>query len=136
MLNQDADLGGISRFILGPYWRDASTEQRQEFEELFEDYMIHSDGPTLVQYSAGTLQVTGSRTDPAGVIVTSQITSPQGRTIEMDWQLGISDGRYKIRDVAIDGVSAVMTRRSEIEAMMARAGGRVATLLAVMRQQG
>jgi phospholipid transport system substrate-binding protein len=136
MLHQDADLDGISRFVLGPYWRIASAEQRQEFEKLFEDYLIRSDGPLLVQHSGGTFRVTGSRTNPAGVIVTSQITSTQGQPIEMDWQLGISDGRYKIQDVSIDGVSAVMSRRSQMEAMMSRAGGQVATLLAMMRQEG
>jgi phospholipid transport system substrate-binding protein len=136
MLRQDADLDGISRFVLGPYWRIASSEQRQEFERLFEDYVIRSDGPLLVQHSGGTFRVTGSRTDPAGVIVTSQITSPQGQPIEIDWQLGLSDGRYKIQDVSIDGVSAAMSRRSQVEAMMSRAGGQVATLLAMMRQEG
>jgi phospholipid transport system substrate-binding protein len=136
MLRQDADLDGISRFVLGPYWRIASAEQRQEFEKLFEDYLIRSDGPLLVQHSGGTFRVTGSRTNPAGVIVTSQITSTQGQPIEMDWQLGISDGRYKIQDVSIDGISAAMTRRSQMEAMMSRAGGQVATLLAMMRQEG
>jgi phospholipid transport system substrate-binding protein len=136
MLRQDADLDGISRFVLGPYWRIASAEQRQEFEKLFEDYLIRSDGPLLVQHSGGTFRVTGSRTNPAGVIVTSQITSTQGQPIEMDWQLGISDGRYKIQDVSIDGISAAMTRRSQMEAMMSRAGEQVATLLAMMRQEG
>ena len=135
MLRQDADLDGISRFVLGPYSRIASVEQRQEFGKLFEDYLIRSDGPLLAKYSGGTFRVTGSRTDPAGVIVTSQITSPQGQPIEMDWQLGISGGRYKIQDVSIDGVSAAMSRRSEIEAMMSRAGGQVGTLLAMMRQE-
>ena len=136
MLHQDADLEGISRFVLGPFWRIASADQRQEFEKIFEDYIIRSDGPLLVQYSGGTFQVTGSRTDPAGVIVTSQITSPQGQPIEMNWQLGISGGRYKIQDVSIDGVSAAMSRRSQIQAMMERAGGQVASLLAMMRQEG
>jgi phospholipid transport system substrate-binding protein len=135
MLRQDADLAGVSRFVLGPYWRIASVEQQQEFRKLFEDYLIRSDGPLLAKYSGGTFRVTGSRTDPAGVIVTSQISSPQSPPIEMNWQLGISGGRYKIEDVTIDGVSAVMSRRSQIEAMMARAGGQVATLLEMMHQE-
>jgi len=67
MLRMDADLEGISRFVLGPYWRIASAEQRQEFEKLFEDYLIRSDGPLLVQHSGGTFRVTGSRTNPAGM---------------------------------------------------------------------
>ena len=54
----------------------------------------------------------------------------------MDWRLGISDGRYKIQDFTIDGVSAAMSRRSQIDAMMSRAGGQVGTLLATMRQEG
>jgi len=54
----------------------------------------------------------------------------------MDWQLGISDGRYKIQDVSIDGVSAAISRRSQMEAMMSRAGGQVTALLAMMRQEG
>ena len=66
MLRQDADLDGISRFILGPYWRTASPEQQQEFRKLFEDYLIRTDGPLLAKYSGGTFRVTGSRTDPAG----------------------------------------------------------------------
>ena len=44
--------------------------------------------------------------------------------------------RYKIQDVSIDGVSAAMSRRSQMDAMMSRAGGQVATLLAMMRQEG
>ena len=136
MLRQDADLEGISRFVLGPYWRVASAEQRQEFQRLFEDYIIRSDGPMLVQHSGGTFRVTGSRSDPAGVIVTSQIASPQGQPIEMDWRLGLSDGRYKIQDVSVDGVSAAMSRRSQVEAMRSRAGGQIVALLAMMRQEG
>ena len=66
MLRQDADLDAISRFVLGPYWRIANAEQRQEFRKLFEDYLIRTDGPLLAKYSGGTFRVTGSRTDPAG----------------------------------------------------------------------
>jgi phospholipid transport system substrate-binding protein len=135
LLSQDADLDGICRFVLGPYWRIASAEQQQEFRQLYEDYVMRSDGPRLAQFGGGTFRVTGSRTDPAGVIVASQITSPQGQPIEMDWQLAIVDGLYKIEDVAIDGVSVGLTHRSQIQAMISRSGGQVGVLLATMRQE-
>jgi phospholipid transport system substrate-binding protein len=51
----------------------------------------------------------------------------------MDWRLGVSDGHYKIEDVAIDGVSMVLTERSEIAAQIASYGGQLQTLLATMR---
>ena len=54
----------------------------------------------------------------------------------MDWRLGINDGFYKIEDVSIDGVSMALAQRSEITALIARAGGQVGMLLATMRAGG
>jgi phospholipid transport system substrate-binding protein len=134
MLHQDFDLIDLSRFVLGPYWRVASEGQRQEFCSLFEEYLVRFYGERFAQDGGVSLQVTGSRTDPAGAIVTSQIIRPQGPPIEVDWQLGISDGRYKIRDVIIDGVSMAMAQRFAFASMIQRSGGQVAGLLATMRE--
>jgi len=134
ILRQDFALTDISRFVLGPYWRVASGTQRREFCSLFEDYLVHYYGQQFAQYGGGNLRVDGSRTDPAGVIVTSQIIRPQGPPIEVDWRLAVSDGRYKISDVSIDGVSMALTQRSEFAEIVRRNGGRVAGLLAMIRE--
>ena len=133
MLSQDFALTDMSRFVLGPYWRVASGAQRREFRSLFEDYLVHYYGQRFAQYGGENLRVNGSRTDRAGVTVTSQIIRPQGPPIEVDWQLVVSDGRYKISDVSIDGVSMAFAQRSEFAAIVQRNGGRVAGLLRTMR---
>jgi phospholipid transport system substrate-binding protein len=46
----------------------------------------------------------------------------------------ISDGRYKISDISIDGVSMALTQRSEFAAIIQRNAGRVPGLLATMRE--
>jgi phospholipid transport system substrate-binding protein len=134
MLRQDFALTEISHFVLGPYWRVASGAQRREFRSLFEDHLVHYYGQQFAQYGGESLRVNGSRTDPAGVIVTSQIIRPQGPPIEVDWRLAVSDGRCKITDVSIDGVSMALTQRSEFAAIVQRNGGQVAGLLATMRE--
>ena len=134
MLRRDFALTEISRFVLGPYWRVASGAQRREFRSLFEDYLVHYYGQQFAQYGGESLKVNGSRTDRAGVTVTSQIIRPQGPPIEVDWRLAVSDGRYKISDVNIDGVSMALIQRSEFAAIVQRNGGRVAGLLAAMRE--
>ncbi len=134
MLRQDFDLSEVSRFVLGPYWRVASGGQRREFRSLFEDYLVHYYGQRFAQYGGESLEVNGSRTDPAGVMVTSQIIRPQGPPIEVYWRLAVSDGRYKISDVSIDGVSMALSQRSEFAGIVQRNGGRVAGLLATMRE--
>jgi phospholipid transport system substrate-binding protein len=134
MLRQDFALTDISRFVLGPYWRVASGAQRREFRSLFEDYLVHYYGQRFALYGGDNLRVNGSRSGPAGVIVTSQIIRPQGPSIEVDWQLTVSNGRYRISDVSIDGVSMALTQRSEFAAIVQRNGGRVAGLLTTMRE--
>jgi phospholipid transport system substrate-binding protein len=134
MVRQDFDLTGICRFVLGPYWRVSSPAERQQFCDGFADRMVRFYGRQLAQSGDGDFIVTGSRTDPAGMIVTSEIVRPQAGAIAVDWRLGVSDGHYKIEDVAIDGDSMALTERSEIAAQIARGGGQVEAPLAAMHE--
>jgi phospholipid transport system substrate-binding protein len=134
MFRQDFDLADICRFVLGPYWRLASPAEQQEFSGLFTDRLINFYGRRLAQSGDGEFVVTGSRTAPGGVVVTSRIIPPQGDPIAVDWRLGVSNGFYKIEDVAIDGVSMALAQRSEIAALIARQGGQVEMLLTTMRE--
>ena len=133
VVQQDFDLTAICRFVLGPYWRISSPAERQQFCGGLADRLVRFYGPQLAQSGDGDFIVTGSRTDPAGVIVTSEIVRPQTGAMAVDWRLGVSDGHYKIEDVAVDGVSMALTERSEIAAQIARDGGHVEMLLAAMR---
>jgi phospholipid transport system substrate-binding protein len=134
MIHRDFDLTGICRFVLGPYWRIASAGERLQFSDLFADHLVHFYGRRLAQSGDGSFIVTGSRSDPDGVIVTSRIIPQSGAPIAVDWRLGVSDGFYKIEDVAIDGVSMALARRSEIAAIIARDGGEFEPLLSTMRE--
>jgi phospholipid transport system substrate-binding protein len=124
LLSQDFDLSGISRFVLGPYWRVASEPERGEFQQLFEYHIMMTYGPRLADYRAQGLKVTGKRLDPLGLVVTSQILRPQGTSpIPVDWRLSVCDGLYKVSDIVIDGISMAATQRSEVAQMIQRNGG-------------
>lgn len=136
MLSQDFDLDGISRFVLGPYWRTASPEQQQEFRALLEKHITLSHGRRLAEVSGGEFRVTGSRTDPNSVVfVTSEVITPQGTRNEVNFQLGIVDGLYRIQDVTIDNVSMVLSYRSEIQSVLESHSGQVEALLTAMRAE-
>jgi ABC-type transporter MlaC component len=84
--------------------------------------------------------VTGSRPDPDGAIVSSEIIRGSGRgqgvqPIKVDWRLTACNGMYKISDVIIDGLSMAATGRSELEGVVERNGGQTRAILAVMRQE-
>ena len=71
-------MDGISRFVLGPYWRTASPEQQQEFRVLLEKHIMLSHGRRLAEAGGGDFRGTGSRTDPNGVVfVTGELITPR-----------------------------------------------------------
>jgi phospholipid transport system substrate-binding protein len=126
----------ISRFVLGPYWRSASEDQRRRFLRLLEDDIIGFYRRQFTRYTGESFRVTAAREVPGGTIVTSQILPPDGAPIEVDWRLGEHDGFYKISDVVIDGVSMVLSERYTLAQQIQANGGHVAGLLRQIQQQG
>ncbi len=142
LFREDFDVAGLGRFVLGRFWRVFSPSEQQEFLGLFENYVVHTYSDRLSEYDSdgGALRVTGSRPDPDGAIVSSEIIRGSGRgqgvqPIKVDWRLTACNGGYKISDVIIDGIGMAVTGRSQLEGVVERNGGRAQAILAVMRQQ-
>lgn len=134
LLNQDFDMPEISRFVVGPSWRMASSSEQQQFTKLLSDDLVRFYRQRFTRYEGETFKVTGSRSDPAGTIVTSEILRPSGSPIEVDWQLTAQNGRYKISDVIIDNISMALSERQAFARQLQLSGGQVASLLARMER--
>jgi phospholipid transport system substrate-binding protein len=95
----------------------------------------------LSEYVAGGAvpNVIGSRLDADGATVSSEFNRGSGFSqagaIRVDWRLTMRDGRYKVSDIIIDGLSMAMNGRSELEGVVERNGGQPRAILAVMRQE-
>ena len=136
LFHADFDGPGIARFVLGRYWRTASEQEQQEYMKLFEDYVIFVYGTRLSNFNGETFKVRGSRTDESGTVVSTDIISPSGEPpIKVDWRLVADRGAFKINDVIIEGISMMVTQRSEFASIIQRHGGQVGGLLALMREK-
>ncbi|HEY1258476.1 MAG TPA: ABC transporter substrate-binding protein [Stellaceae bacterium] len=135
LFQQDFDVPGLGRFILGRYWRMLNEPQQQEFLGLFGNYVVLTYSGRLLQFadSGGVPRVTGARADEDGVIVSTEI--PAARPIKVDWRLTPCNGAYRISDVVIDGFSMAANGRSQVAGVIERNGGRAQSVLAVLRQQ-
>jgi phospholipid transport system substrate-binding protein len=132
----DFDGPGIARFVLGRYWRKASTDEQQEFLKLFEDYVVFVYSARLADFSGEVFKVRGSRTEPDGIIVSTDIMSPGNPApIKVDWRLVNGSGSLRINDVSIEGISMMVTQRSEFASIIQRHGGQLAGLLTLMREK-
>ena len=136
LFQADFDVPGIARFVLGRYWRSASEQEQQEYLKLFEDYVVFVYGTRLSSFNGETFKVRGSRADDSGTIVSTDIISPKGEApIKVDWRLITDHGSFKINDVIIEGISMLVTQRSEFASVIQRHGGQVGELLTMMRER-
>ena len=136
ILMKGFDLPLIGRYALGRHWRRATDVERQEFNELFESFIVESYAARLGRYGGETFEVTGARMDGDGdSIVRSEIMQPNGPGIRVDWRVRSSDGTYKVVDVVVEGVSMLITQRDEFASVIQRSGGQVEGLLDTLRQR-
>ena len=137
LVDQAFDVPAIARFVLGPYWRTATDAQREEFQKLFETYIVHVSAVRFGGYSGEQLKVTGSR--PEGdktVFVKSQIVRVgNAPPVNADWRVVKTDRGLKIVDVIVEGVSMAVTEREEFSSVIQRGGGQVEVLLRELRER-
>lgn len=130
------DLPTIARFVLGRHWRRATTEERQEFQSLLEDYIVTTYAARLGRYRGETLAVGEARGECEGdILVASEIIPREGLTVRVDWRVRGEPGSYKIIDVVVEGISMVITQRSAFASVIQRSGGRVSGLLSELRKK-
>jgi phospholipid transport system substrate-binding protein len=130
LLDKNFDMPRISRFVLGRYWNGATDKEKQDFQGLFEAYVVRAYSIRFSEYSGETVKVTGSRSDSLeNAVVASQITQPDGAPpVHVDWVVRQDSGAFHIADVSVDGVSMVLTQKQEFAAVIERNGGGVTAL--------
>jgi len=129
------DVDGGAEFTLGRYRVIATPPQQQEFFRLYGEYTVRTYGARLNQIGTATFRVTGSRVSGRRAVVDSQISRPDGNSVEVVWSLINRHGNFKITDLAIGGVSMRTTQRDDFARWIEGNGGRFDALLAVMRQE-
>jgi phospholipid transport system substrate-binding protein len=137
LFDEGFDVQRISQFVLGPYWRTASEDQRREFKELFESYVVHAYTVRFNEYRDEQFKVMGARAEgDASSLVSSQVVrGGNAPAVKIDWRIGKSEQGFKITDVIVEGISMAVTQRQEFASVIQHGGGQVDALLALLREK-
>lgn len=135
LLDEATDLVLVARLVLGRYWRQASDVQRREYVALFRSLVLKTMADRLETYGGETYQIVGAQpVDDRDTIVSTRIGRPAtGAKIAVDWRVRDEAGRLLLIDIIAEGVSMVVTQRSEAAEIAGRAG--IEGLLEEMRQR-
>ena len=134
LFSADFDLPGISRFVLGRYWRVATPEQQQQFQGLLREYLAQAYAGRLAQYAGEKFQALNSQLQGDETVVFSEVTTNEGGKIRIEWHL-VNSGGWKITDAFVAGVSMAVTERDEFASVIQQGGGQVQYLIDRLRQK-
>jgi phospholipid transport system substrate-binding protein len=130
VLDEGTDLTLLGRLVLGRYWRDASPGQRTAYLQLFRRYMLQTFIQRLRQYAGTDMSHPGERfqiiaSRPVGerdILVQSRVAPPTSQPLRVDWRLRERPGEPVIIDLIVEGISLLVTQRSEFAAVLERGG--------------
>jgi phospholipid transport system substrate-binding protein len=135
LFRQYFDVEACAQLALGTYWRTATALQRQEFVELYEDYVVVSYSTALRALGGASFGVLGSQSDREGIIVSSRVRIDGDAPIRIDWRLNPTNHGYKVTDVIVNGISTASTQHSDLVSVIQRHNGQLPSLLAALREK-
>jgi phospholipid transport system substrate-binding protein len=124
------DLPYMGRAALATHWEATSPDQRNRFLKAVVSAEARAYSARFGQYGGQTQTVTSVSSRPNGSsIVASKLNQSNGQPIAIQWEVRDSGQGLRITDVRIEGVSMVMTRRSDFNSYISSHGGKVEPLI-------
>jgi phospholipid transport system substrate-binding protein len=112
------DFNEMSRRMLGAHWKEGTPEEQAEFVRLFMDLLERSYLTALGHYPLATISFEGELVNGPYALVSSRIAVGRRGESSLEYRLLETDGRWAVYDVVVDGVSLVLSYRSQFNSIL------------------
>jgi phospholipid transport system substrate-binding protein len=120
----------MGRSALGTHWERTSEDLRERFLKAAVGAEARAYSERFGQYGGQTLRVGRVANRPNNVfMVDSRLNQTSGEPIKIEWEVRDRGQGLRISDVKIEGVSMVMTRRTDFNSYIQQHGGKVDALV-------
>jgi len=118
------DFEEATRLAVGRSWARATPEQRKQVVAEFRAMLVRTYASAIDAYRGQTLQVLPVRMKPADTDVTvrNRYLRPGATPVTIEYQMRKTAQGWKIYDIVVEGVSLVITYRSEFDAVVKQDG--------------
>jgi len=118
------DFEEATRLAVGRSWTKATPEQKKQLVTEFRNMLVRTYSNALHEYEGQTLKVLPSRKSdaPDEATVRTQYLRQGAPPLPIEFQMLKKDGGWKVYDIAVEGVSLVLTYRSEFDQVVKQGG--------------
>ncbi len=131
------DIRGIGFYSLGSHRKNASDDQKIEYEKAFREYFLQSFSSRLAEYSNPIINVDSkNKINENYTIVSSTLAATEKRPdVKIDWRVYTKNkDKPLIRDLIIEGLSLARTQKEEFNSIILSADGDINTLISKLRE--
>lgn len=118
------DFEEATRLAVGRAWRQATPEQKKRLVDEFRAMLVRTYSNAIEAYQGQQMKVLPSRTRPGDTEVTvrNQFIRAGGQPVPIEYQMYKTEGGWKVYDITVEGISLVLTYRSEFDAVVKQEG--------------
>ncbi|MBD2810112.1 phospholipid-binding protein MlaC [Xenorhabdus sp. Vera] len=104
--------------VLGPYYKQATPEQRDAYFKAFETYLEQAYGQALAMYHGQNYEIAPEQPlgDKTIVAIRVTISDPNGQPpvrLDFQWRKNSKTGNWQAYDMIAEGVSMITTKQNE-----------------------
>jgi phospholipid transport system substrate-binding protein len=123
ILSEYFAMSSISRTVAGQHWQEMSPKQQTDFQKLFSEWVLKTYARRFGGYKGEDIAVGDtSAVGRDSVLVQTTVSGPE-RSNKVEWRVrNTGKESNKIVDVSVDGVSMLVTQRSEIASIVKNKG--------------
>ncbi len=137
LMNKNFAIKGIAKFVLGRHWRKASEAEQKEYLLLFEDLLVATYADRFAKYSGEKLLIEQAemRGEKDVIVHSTMISVDSSKQLKVAWRIRAKKGSYKIIDIMVEGISMIMTQKSEFASFIKQNGGGIEALLGELKKR-
>ena len=118
------DFEEATRLAVGRAWKEATPEQKKQLTGEFRRMLLRTYSNAISAYQGQQMKVLPlhMKAGETDVAVRNQYIKPGQKPVQVDYQIHNVGNDWKIYDIIVEGVSLVLTYRSEFDQIMKTAG--------------
>jgi phospholipid transport system substrate-binding protein len=119
------DFEEATRLAVGRAWSQASPEQKKQLVSEFRRMLVRVYSNAIQPYQGQSIEVAPVRMKPGDSEVTVHNTFKRaggGKPVGFDYSMRKTEQGWKIYDIVVEGVSLVLTYRSEFDSLVKQEG--------------
>lgn len=118
------DSNWIAKFVLAKHYRSATDAQKEQFKNLYRQFLINTYAPKFNSFGDQKFEVKGATNQDKYYVVKCVFYPKDSANVLVDFRIRKNPDAagFTVLDIVIEGVSLIETQRSEFGAAIAASG--------------